>query len=488
MVGSEDEFDVAVVGAGMGGLSAAAFLADAGRRVLVVEAADRPGGLLAELPAPGFHMSTAVHNVSGVFDDGPVGEGELGAAVRHLGLDGVEWLPLDTAYEVRYPEASYQVPVGRAAWIEAFSRQHPGQERALTDLVDLCERVSRQLTRMPIVPDVASLVRMPREAPLVLRYAYATVLDVLPKHLDDRRLVRAVSSLCEPYMGLPPGRASFLAWAWMTTNYMTGAHYFRGGPQTLADAFARAVESRGGTLTLGTAVTGIATAGGRVAGIRGEGWDAAAPVVVLAMDPRRLPRLLGPGSLPRRYRRRLHATETSAPFLAVHLATDLAIDPTSRVYETFHVSSEALTLGPGELLGVHVPTLVEPDLAPSGQHLVELVEQVGEEAEDPYAQATRMIAAADRLLPGLADNAVALDADAPMPYAVRRFSDPYGWASTPALAGFGRLGHVTPVEGLYLAGHWTVPGPGIPEVVASGAELARIITNDRPHEPLLPLS
>ncbi len=171
------QFDVVVVGAGMGGLSAAAFLAEAGRRVVVVDSMDRPGGLLAELPAPGYRMSVGVHNLTELFDDGPAGEGVLAAAARHLQLDGVEWLPLDITYQVRYPEASYTVPVGRETWIEAFSRQHPGQERALTDLVDLCERLWRQSSRLPITLDPASLARLPREAPLVLRYLNANVAD-----------------------------------------------------------------------------------------------------------------------------------------------------------------------------------------------------------------------------------------------------------------------------------------------------------------------
>jgi prolycopene isomerase len=482
------QFDVVVVGAGMAGLSAAAFLAKGGLRVLVVDSMDRPGGLLAELPLPGFRMSAGVHNLTEAFADGPAGEGVLAAAVRHLELDGVEWLPVDPTYEVRYPEVSYRVPVGRQAWIEAFARQHPGQEPALDELVDLCEKVSVQFGRLPIVPDPASLARLPREAPLVLRYLTASTQDVLRSRLQDRRLVRAVSSLCEPYLDLPPSRSSFLVWAIMTTSYLTGTYHCRGGLQTLADAFATSVERRGGTIVLGATVTAIQADAGRVRGVSGHDWQVSAPVVVVAMDPRRLPRLLGPETLPRRYRRRLENTEPSSPFLAVYLATEADIDPESTVYEAFHVRSESLTLAPGDLLGVHIPTLVDSTQAPPGQHLVELVCAVDEEAEDPLAQAKHMISRASQTLPGLTDRTVPLNADAAEPYAIRRFSAPYGWACTPLGAGIGRLGHATPVKGIYLAGQWTLPGPGIPQVVASGAEVARIITNDRTHQPLQPLT
>ena len=99
-----------------------------------------------------------------------------------------------------------------------------------------------------------------------------------------------------------------------------------------------------------------------------------------------------------------------------------------------------------------------------------------------------MITRAGHALPGLAEHLVPLTPDSPTPYALRRFSAPYGWACTPLGFSIGRLGHTTPVEGLYLAGQWTTPGHGIPQVVASGAEVTRIITDDRPHQPLLPLA
>lgn len=305
--------------------------------------------------------------------------------------------------------------------------------------------------------------------------------------MQDRRLLRAVSSLCEPYMGLPPSRLSFIAWAAMTMSYITGTYQCRGGFQHFADAFVHAIERRGGTVALRTPVQRVLTRDGRISGVAGGNWQVTAPVVVAAMDPRQLPRLLGPGALPRRYRRRLQNTEVTSPSLAVYLATDLQIDPDTTVYETLHATTDSLTLGPGDGLGIHIPTLVDPSQAPPGQHLVKLSIQAGFEAEDPFALASDLIGRADKILPGLADHLIPVDPDAPTSYAVRRFSAPYGWACTPIGASIGRLRHTTPIRGLYLAGQWTHPAHGIPSVVASGARVARIITQERQHQPLLPL-
>ena len=54
----------------------------------------------------------------------------------------------------------------------------------------------------------------------------------------------------------------------------------------------------------------------------------------------------------------------------------------------------------------------------------------------------------------------------------------YGWAQTPEQSGIYRLNIRTPIEGLYLTGHWTMPGGGIAGVMTSGQLCAETIIQD----------
>jgi phytoene dehydrogenase-like protein len=397
-----------------------------------------------------------------------------------------ELVPVEVPFRLKYPGLDLEISSGREGWIEAHAQHFPGERAALSGLLDLCERVMRELYRLPIAPDVRSLARLPRDAPTLLRYRSATVLDVIDAKLDDTRLKRVVSGFCESYYGLPPSRTSFLLWAWGTASYAAGAHVCRGGYQRLADAFVTAIEARNGQVLLGTPVTRIETRRGQVRGVGGAGWDVSAPVVVAAIDPRQLPRLLGQGVLPGRYVRRLERSTVSASAVAVYVATTLDLAEQPVAWETFVMDNYDFALGPEDFLCIHAPTLADRTMAPDGQHLVELERLAGHGLQDPRAQAQEMIDAGDRCLPGLADNLVPVGPDAATPYHMRRFSPMYGWAALPQQFA-ARLPHRVPVSGLFLSGQWTRPAYAIPGVVWSGAEIARIISRDRVTEPLLPL-
>ena len=63
-------------------------------------------------------------------------------------------------------------------------------------------------------------------------------------------------------------------------------------------------------------------------------------------------------------------------------------------------------------------------------------------------------------------------------YTLNHLGALYGWEATPGDTGVDRLSHRTPIEGLFLSGHWTRPGGGLVPVMVSGMQTAQIVLGD----------
>ena len=82
------------------------------------------------------------------------------------------------------------------------------------------------------------------------------------------------------------------------------------------------------------------------------------------------------------------------------------------------------------------------------------------------------------LFPGLRDNLTFMETATPLTlesFTLNHQGAIYGWAVTPNQTGTKRLAHDTPIEGLYLSGHWTHEGPASFRVILSGIMTGRLV-------------
>jgi all-trans-retinol 13,14-reductase len=117
-------YEVVVIGGGIGGLTAGALLARAGKKVLVVEAEAEPGGYTRALRDGSYTFDRADHLIWGCEEDGPFGPGLIDAVLRYLGVrDRCEFIRMDDPiYEARFPDFTLSVPHGREAYLQAHLR------------------------------------------------------------------------------------------------------------------------------------------------------------------------------------------------------------------------------------------------------------------------------------------------------------------------------------------------------------------------------
>src|SRR5262249_12781834 len=292
--------------------------------------------------------------------------------------------------------------------------------------------------------------------------------------VGDQGACAALAALW-PYLGLPPSRVSFLYFATMLTSYVAdGAYYCRGSFQAFADALVAAAVGSGGELLLRAPARRILVERGRAVGVLLEnGQLVRASCVVSNADARQtVEELCGAELLPVRYVARLHAMSRSISAFVVYAATSLDLAAADLAHETFVYPGPdheaAWASGKGGVpnwLSLTVPTLVDPSLAPPGQHLLVLTTLVDGHARAPWRElkgprTEALLRRAERRLPGLRDSLRL--AEAATPRTMERYTRNsggaiYGFDVTPAQVGPGRLDNRTPLAGLYLAGHWTRP-------------------------------
>lgn len=486
-----DAYDAIVVGAGFGGLAAAALLARLGRSVLVVERHDRVGGYGHGFRRGRYRFDSAVHLIGGCAPAGG-GGGLVGRLLGALGLDGeAPLVPVDPIYEARFPGLALRAPAGVEAFAQAHAERFPAEREGIEGFLGECVRIRDEAERFAEAAGAGAAAGALAQLPTLRRLRRATLARVLETHVGDPAARAALAALW-PYTGLPPSRASFLYFATMLLSYVAdGARTCRGTFQALADLFGRAIEQAGGELLLRGEVRRIAVENGRVAGVVLEhGQRIEAPLVISNADLRQTALdLVGREHLDARWLGRVERLEPSISAFVAYGATRLDLRAAGLAHETFCYGAldhedayrGALAAEPSWLT-LTVPTLADPALAPPGEHLFLLTTLAGYAPatrwrRDKEAVLERMLGLAERALPGL--RAATTFCEAGTPRTLERYTRNhagalYGFALSPEQVGPGRPAAATPLPGLLLAGHWTQPGGGVYGVLASAVEAARL--------------
>ena len=295
------DFDDLVIGSGMAGLAVASLLAKSGRRVLVLEAHDVPGGYAHTFTMKGFRFCAQVHYVFGC------GEGEtVDRLLGRLDLrDVVPFVRLDPEGfdHVVVAGDRVRVPNGLAKYRERLLRRYPAWRAPILGYFETVAAVGEELDRsedMPKELTPLSVVRSAYRFRHLLRYARSTLDDVYDSLCMPPHLRAILAGQSGDYL-LPPRDVSFLLHVALVCGYDRGAYYPRGHYFSLVEAIADAIRSRPGcALLLDHEVERIHAEGGRVVGVTTKSGDRyTASRYVSNVDPRRTAELVGADHLAR---------------------------------------------------------------------------------------------------------------------------------------------------------------------------------------------
>ncbi len=486
---------IIIIGAGIGGLSAAIRLASAGRRVLMLEQNAQVGGKMSQFCAEGFRWDTgpSVITMRHVFAD-------LFAVAGRRIEDYLTLIPVEPLTRYFYQDgivldASQNWPT-MAAQIE---RIEPRDVEGYLRFLAYAARLHRITGPAFIYERPPSLRSFARVAPWdVLKIdPWFTLNQVIHQHVRSPHL-RQLLQRFATYVGADPFQAPATLGVIAHVELTGGVWYPQGGIYTIATALARLATELGVEIRTNCPVQQILVRNKRVTGVMlADGHTLDASAVIANVDVTTVYQQLLPPEIatpPRR--KRLTATETSCSGYVMLLGVEGEHSSLAH-HNIFFASDYQREFTDIFQQGIppHDPTIYvaitsksDPDHAPPGCENWFVL--VNAPALGPgFDWATQEAAYRQRVFATLASFGFDIQARlrsqtilTPVDLAQRTGAwrgALYGISSNQALNAFRRPHNRSPhVRGLYFAGGTTHPGGGVPMVTLSGKVVAEMVLAD----------
>lgn len=263
-------YDVIVVGAGNGGLGAAAKILNEGKTCLVLEKHNLPGGFATSFVRGRFEFEASLHEFNGIGT--PENPGSSGILFQQLGVaDKIEWIQLKDAYRLLSKAEGYHftMPFGLENFASANDKLYPEGGKYVRHFFEICKQIRGAMDYLSASrgkPDPKALMEKYPDYLSCGSYSVNEAFDAL----NYPKIIRDNLNAYWCYLGADGNSLSFLHYANMIYSYFEkGAVIPKGRSHELSLAFATRIHELGGDIWYNSEVEKILTdENGHVSGVR----------------------------------------------------------------------------------------------------------------------------------------------------------------------------------------------------------------------------
>jgi all-trans-retinol 13,14-reductase len=481
----ENEYDVIVIGAGMGGLACTALLAKWGYRALLLEHHSQVGGYYGSFERDGFLFNTGAMEITGLWDGGP-----FDLFLNDLDLEKEEYFALNS---YKYEHAGREIKAfdGVDAFKKQLSDMFPEETDNLNAFFEDAEKSFDEwygeLNKFGTIlsPEIyqavfgeSGLEKHVRENPHFTDWrtkSWKQKMDEFFSNEGLRDQLNSVINHMSADLDVTPAEAILRDFGFI--RY--GSFFPKGGSQKLVDAVWEFIEDQGGKVLVSQRVERILIEDGAVVGV--ETWDQefrSSVVVSTSNVKNTLLDMVDQREFGGRYIESIQALEKQETYFSAFLGLDMDLSE----YPTM-IRSDGTSLD--NLFHMTINSNADPSYAPEGMASVTII-TIGDYDEFPdrekpeylrkkRAITNQLIAASDEVIPGFKDNILVRTAATPRTYeryilAQEGSTEGFFWSTEVR-----RLYFKTPIKGLYLAGSSAYPGAGLEQALMSGVICANDI-------------
>ncbi|XP_033841101.1 inactive all-trans-retinol 13,14-reductase [Periophthalmus magnuspinnatus] len=255
------DLDVIVIGSGIGGLTAGATLAKAGKKVLVLEQHDQAGGCCHTYIEKGFEFDVGLHYIGQVHENSllriafdQISEGQLEFQELEQHFDTIQ---IGEGQELR----EYTIFSGKTAMKAHLMKQFPDDKEAIETffkIMKVCAKKTHYLATLKLIPQWVSLLLLKSGLADLVSPVFklsGTCATDLVNTLTSNRDLHVIFSYL--FYGVPPKDSSILINALLVHHYKRGAYYIKGGASEIPFHIIRTIQKYGGNCLVRAPVTQI---------------------------------------------------------------------------------------------------------------------------------------------------------------------------------------------------------------------------------------
>lgn len=257
-----EKYDFIIIGAGMGGLSAANFLAKYNKKVLVLEKHSIPGGLVTSFSRVGVHFDLGIHGLYELKENQAIPQ-----FLEYWGAPQIETVPLRGDMCCYIDGEKYVFKNGSMK--EDFKREFPKNEADVERLFSLMETINTEMFSNSEAPEppydmnflqlIKFGIKSKKQRPMFMKYGNKDVVKILNKFSNSEKLKSIIFSHC-PYPMV------FMAFAYQWGVFGNN-EYPKKGMQAIPNAAVTSLNEMRGILKLNTEASEILVRDGRAYGV-----------------------------------------------------------------------------------------------------------------------------------------------------------------------------------------------------------------------------